>query len=514
MSLPRIFVSIASYRDTEAPPTITDLFAKAAHPARVFAGVLWQVVPGDDDDCVGGVAPPGQVRSLTVHASQSMGPCWARHRILAELRGDEDYVLQIDSHSRFAPGWDDALLAMLRSCPSPRPVLSSYPISYLPPDRLGTRHIPVQVARHFNDNGVLSLHSRTLPYEQRPPCPQPSAFVGAGCIFAPAAAFDDVPYDPLLYFQGEEITLAARLWTHGWDLFTPNDVLIYHDYTNDRGRPRHWSDNRDWPTLNARSFARVRYLLAREAAADPEAVRDVERHGLGQVRTLEEYERFADVDFRRRSIGPRAADGRFPLPSSGAVLQRERVFSGLFSGRGWGTAETRSGPGSTLGATQAMRKSLSRLFERLRIRSLLDAGCGDLNWIASCLEGLDLYLGIDVSQAVIDYNVQLHARRPRVFFNVGDAVCDVLPQVDAVLCRHVLTHLPSADIHAALASIRRSGARYLLATSHPGASNTDVAPGGWRPLDLCAVPFSLPAPAFVLQDGAGVELRVWDMRAA
>ena len=513
MGLPRIFVSIASYRDSEGPATVTDLFARAAHPERVFAGVLWQVIPGDDDDCVGGEAPAGHVRSLTVHASESLGACWARHRILTELRRDEDYVLQIDSHMRFEPGWDDAFIAMLQRCPSPRPVLSSYPVPYQLPDRLGERRIPVQIAKQFSDQGGLLLHSRALPYECRPRAPLPSAFVGAGCIFAPAAAFDEVPYDPLLYFQGEEITLAVRLWTHGWDLFTPDDVLLYHDYSNDRGRPRHWSDNRDWATLSTRAHARLRCLLARELPADAEAVRDIARYGLGTRRTLEEYECFADLDFRRRTIGPRAADGRFGLPLDDDEVRRARVFSHIFNERTWGCVETRSGPGSTLAATAAMRKSLHKLLQRLKVRSLLDAGCGDLNWFETVLDTVDLYLGIDVAPEVIDYALRLHQGRRGVFFNVADVVSDLLPKVDAVLCRHVLTHLPNAQVHAALENIRRSGARYLIATSHRGATNTEVEPGGWRAQDLCAPPYDLPPPAFVLQDGGSTELRVWDLTA-
>lgn len=312
MNLPAIFVSIASYRDSECPATIADLFAKAAHPERVFAGVLWQIVPDVDRDCVGGKAPRGHVRSLVVHAGESMGVCWARHRILTELRGREDYVLQIDSHMRFEPGWDERFIDMLESCPSSQPLLSSYPVGYVPPDSLGNKHIPVQVARRFVQASVLRLGSRSIAYSARPVAPIPSAFIGAGCLFGPARAFDAVPYDPFLYFTGEEITLAVRFWTAGWDIFTPNDVLLYHDYSTDRARPRHWSDNRDWTALGARSFARANWLLTGETCEDARSLRDVERYGIGTARTLSDYEAFADIDFKSRCLGPRALDGRFP----------------------------------------------------------------------------------------------------------------------------------------------------------------------------------------------------------
>ena len=54
----------------------------------------------------------------------------------ALVRGHR-YLLQIDSHTRFAAGWDEALLSMLAACDSPRPVLSTYPLQY----DLGTREV-------------------------------------------------------------------------------------------------------------------------------------------------------------------------------------------------------------------------------------------------------------------------------------------------------------------------------------------------------------------------------------
>ena len=46
----------------------------------------------------------------------------------------------------------------------------------------------------------------------------------------------NVPYDPTLYFLGEEITLAVRAYTHGYDLFHPSETIVWHEYTRN-GRP-------------------------------------------------------------------------------------------------------------------------------------------------------------------------------------------------------------------------------------------------------------------------------------
>ena len=136
MSLPAIFVSIASYRDPDCQHTVVDLFAQATHPERIFVGICWQFVPGEDDDCFILAPPfPDQVRRLDVHASESLGACWARHQVQSLWQG-EDYYFQVDSHMRFVPGWDERLIEMLELCPSSKAVLSTYPLAFTPPREL------------------------------------------------------------------------------------------------------------------------------------------------------------------------------------------------------------------------------------------------------------------------------------------------------------------------------------------------------------------------------------------
>lgn len=312
--LKTIFVSIANYRDSETPHTIRHLFAQAAHPERVFVGVFSQVVSGVDDDCLpAGGYPPGQVRELRAPASESLGACWARHRVLTELMGDEDYVLQIDSHSRFSSGWDDRFIAMLHDCPSPRALLTTYPASYVPPNDYGMPCTPVLAAQEFNKAGILLVKGHVELELEFPPVPLPSAFLSGNCLFGPRKAFEEVPYDPYLYFHGEEISLAVRFWTHGWDLFAPNDVLMYTDYSTDRGRPRHWTDQQDWDKLNLRSFKRLRHIFRLEKASEADVLQDIARYELGTKRSLKDYERFADVSFSNRFIGARAVRARYSL---------------------------------------------------------------------------------------------------------------------------------------------------------------------------------------------------------
>lgn len=510
-----IFVAIASYRDSETPHTLRDLFAKAADPARVFVGVFAQVVPGTDDDCLPDYlphgAPEGHVRELRAHASESLGACWARSRVFTELLQGEEYVLQIDSHSRFELHWDERLLQMHRNCPSPRALVTTYPPSYTLPDERGAPISSTIAANYFDNMGVMVTKSRVFDPLQLPRAPVPGAFVSAGFLFGPAAAFREVPYDPHLYFHGEEPSLAVRFWTHGWDLYAPNQTVLYHDYSSDRGRPRNWDDRHDWVALNTRSVARLRHLFGIEESRDPAALREIERYGLGTARTLAEYEEFADLGFATSRIGPRAADGRFPAPPQDASLAmlraaRARYLEGLTQ-RDSPTHETRSGVASTFLETAILRPALGEWLRDQRIRSLVDAGCGDFNWMQAVdLGGLELYAGYDIVPELIARNQQLYGGRRGHFFAAADIARTPLAACDAILCRRVLCEMPVEEALRALAGFRASGARYLIATTRVEPEKEG------RPIrDLLSAPFNLPLPLTLLPDVDGAALGVWSL---
>jgi len=136
---PRIYVQIASYRDPECQWTIKDLFERATHPERVFVGVLWQTIEAEDAHCFEVPPRPAQVRARHVDARESLGACWARSEV-SQLWDGEEWVLQLDSHMRFEPGWDEILLEMAASVPSTKPLISTYPSGYgLPTGSSATR---------------------------------------------------------------------------------------------------------------------------------------------------------------------------------------------------------------------------------------------------------------------------------------------------------------------------------------------------------------------------------------
>jgi 2-polyprenyl-3-methyl-5-hydroxy-6-metoxy-1,4-benzoquinol methylase len=170
------------------------------------------------------------------------------------------------------------------------------------------------------------------------------------------------------------------------------------------------------------------------------------------------------------------------------------VFTDIYRHNGWQDAESVSGRGSTLAQTEVVRRELPRLLAELGARSLLDAPCGDFNWMRHVALAGVAYVGVDVVPEMIERNRREHGGDGRDFL-VRDLTRDALPRSDAILCRDCLIHLSFDDALRALDNFRRSGARHLLATTHTSVrENADTESGGWRLLNLTLPPFNLPAP--------------------
>jgi len=84
------------------------MFDKATNPDRVLCRGRWQFIQGEGRTTVSWSetpAPAPKVRQKLVNARFSQGVCWARAQTQSVVAGEE-YTLQIDSHTRFEPDWD------------------------------------------------------------------------------------------------------------------------------------------------------------------------------------------------------------------------------------------------------------------------------------------------------------------------------------------------------------------------------------------------------------------------
>ncbi|MGK2960752.1 MAG: class I SAM-dependent methyltransferase [Gemmatimonadaceae bacterium] len=188
---------------------------------------------------------------------------------------------------------------------------------------------------------------------------------------------------------------------------------------------------------------------------------------------------------------------KYPLQLLG---MSEGVFTRIHDRNFWEAGESRSGPGSTLGETASIRAQLPGLLRELGVTSLLDAPCGDFNWMGQTALDLDLYVGGDIVRSVVDRNNAAFATSRRRFVHL-DVIRDDLPKADAIFCRDCLVHFSDRDVRKALRNFSRSGAKYLITTTYPGRGRSiNIVTGEWQPLDLQDAPFFLPPPSHMVSE--------------
>lgn len=125
--LPTIFVSVAAFCEPHLQLTVQQLYAKAKHPQRIFVGLVDQSEELNPDWLTQFPARKN-INYVGLSPVDSRGVSWAR-AIAFSLYNDQDYLLQIDSHTLFDPGWDETLILQVQQLKHThvRPLISTYP---------------------------------------------------------------------------------------------------------------------------------------------------------------------------------------------------------------------------------------------------------------------------------------------------------------------------------------------------------------------------------------------------
>lgn len=180
------------------------------------------------------------------------------------------------------------------------------------------------------------------------------------------------------------------------------------------------------------------------------------------------------------------------------------VFTKIYQDNHWKNDESVSGAGSTLEATSAIRSALPLLFDHYEIETIVDIPCGDMNWIGDLVLGKRTYFGMDIVPEIIAQNKSKYGHLANVFFDVKDITRDPLPPADLILVRDLLGHFSNADVRKALANIKNSRCKYLLATTFPQhETEGDIKTGEWRPINLASL-WGLPDPLEYINENCTV----------
>lgn len=293
-----IFVQIAAYRDFEVTPTILDAIKQSSGNHKINFGVHTVYLEESEIN----VPDLPNVKHAESKAPDNIGLGIGR-ALAHQFYDGEDYYLQCDSHSRFIKGWDEVAIHSVLNYQIQgirKPLLTMYPANYWYPS-LDAKFVEKDVLSSgqlrnisFHENPDQFKKTR-IPLQTAMPIIDGNVFVksvSGGSIFT-VNGFQ--PFNTDIAFYGEEIWLAARAYTHGFDIVVPDEQYMYHLYYN-HNKPAEinkrkllWVDFPDqFNALDVISKDLIYKTLTEGTIGDML---------LGTERTIAEYGIFAGLDF-------------------------------------------------------------------------------------------------------------------------------------------------------------------------------------------------------------------------
>lgn len=327
MSSRTIFLHLPAYRDPELIPTIEDALANAEHPERIHFGIFRQYNPDDGFDDLTKYKDDPRFKIEEINYTKAKGLPYARALINDKLLTDEDFVCQLDSHHRFIKNWDTTLINWYDELVADgyNPIIGGYSPMYNPfndPEERVQEPWMSQAAC-FYPFGTIFIRPGATPNWQDLKKPYPARFLSGHFAFGPNKWAKEVRHDPNIFFAGEELNLTVRTFTHGYDLFHPHRVVIWHaTMREERSGMLVWDDQHkrgenQLSTGNDIARSRIRQLLGVE-----DNNHNLGEYGLGTIRSIKDYETYAGINFKDKSFHQETINNLPPTtPSSSKWLK-------------------------------------------------------------------------------------------------------------------------------------------------------------------------------------------------
>lgn len=302
----KIFVNIPSYHDPELWETITNLLDNAKYPERIFFGVTNQTDAKDLHAEV--LLRYPNVNMDIIEPGSIVGAQPARLNS-HKFYNNEDYYLNIDSHMRSIKNWDEELISDFEDLQSREglSVITAYVAAY-DKDEHGVDLVPdINYSTMFNmsDSNVSNFINNGIPqfcaYTHTQNVELPSPYVSGHFFFTSREAILDAPFVKEVMFTEEEIFMAVRFFTAGYNIFTPKKTYVYHRYGRG-GRKLFWED---FPELWAKND-----IASRSFVTNVLENNIVSESGILSKRTLKEFEEYSGISFKERKLSEKVISGK------------------------------------------------------------------------------------------------------------------------------------------------------------------------------------------------------------
>ena len=287
----KIFVSIACFMDKDIINTINDCIEKAVNPENLIFGICLQYDP--DDDFFKKYDNNPQFKIIKMNWKEAKGPAYARG-LIYELFSNENYFFQLDCHTRFFSNWDINLINCLSECKklNEKSIISHYPININNMNDMSSlKHIAnISTVRCIDSQLGIKTHGRYIDINNTP---KESWGISAAMLFFDRQAYIDVPFDKEIYhglqFE-EQVVLAARYWTHGYNIYTPTKHIIATEYISNSSRFK------ERPPINSllkkETYNRLLHIMKLKYDNDYALCNP---NYIGKNRTIQDYYKFMGI---------------------------------------------------------------------------------------------------------------------------------------------------------------------------------------------------------------------------
>ena len=221
----KIFVNIASYKDSQLFPTIKDCIKKAKHPNNIYFGIGEQDEEHDER--------LNDIKNLDytfTYYKDSKGVGWHRNLIYKQLYKGQDYCLMIDSHSRFAKDWDKKYIEAINSRP-PKTILTGFPPHYAFEESY-TKYTSRKHNTHNYPTHVDSCYKISSEGFVKETEFTETVCVSAANIFSTGQFVQETLYDEYLHPFAEQEIICCLAFQHGYKVETMKMALVWHSYYN------------------------------------------------------------------------------------------------------------------------------------------------------------------------------------------------------------------------------------------------------------------------------------------
>ncbi|MBP3846986.1 methyltransferase domain-containing protein [bacterium] len=181
------------------------------------------------------------------------------------------------------------------------------------------------------------------------------------------------------------------------------------------------------------------------------------------------------------------------------------IFDYIFKNNIWGDSESKSGYASNFKNTQSIRAFLPEFIEKYKIKSILDAPCGDMYWFSLMNIKNVKYYGFDIVDDIIKINREKFKENRNYKFETKNLITDELPKVDLIFCRDLIIHFPISTVYELINNFVKTKSKYLMITQHilknnSHVMNADINLGQFAFRSLVEPPFNFPNPKMLIPE--------------